>query len=194
MMAQIQQEKDRLNLAPKKFVMWLFVFASFMVFAALTSGFIVYAGGKGHGLNIILPDIFKYNTAVIVASSVTLFLASRAAKRLQFEKQRLFLWLTMLLGILFFVLQIYGWQILTYKMGVYFVDPNASRSFVYVLTGVHLLHIIVGLLFLLGALIGSYRNKPQVINLYRMEISSIFWHFLDIIWIYLYVFLLLNQY
>ena len=89
-MAQIQQEKDRLDLAPKKFVMWLFIFASFMVFAAFTSGFIVYVGGKGgHALNVILPDVFKYSTAVIVISSITLFLASRAAKRLQFGKHPL---------------------------------------------------------------------------------------------------------
>jgi cytochrome c oxidase subunit 3 len=192
-MAQIQQEKDRLNLVPKKFVVWLFVFASFMVFAALTSGFIVYAGGKGHALNVILPRIFLYSTTVIIMSSVTMFMASRAAKRLEAEKQRLFLWLTMLLGVMFFGLQIYGWYILTYKMGVFFVNPNASQSFIYVLSGVHLLHIIAGLLFLLNALIGSYRNKPQAINLYNMEISSIFWHFVDIVWIYLYVFLLLNQ-
>ena len=56
MMAQLQQEKDRLNLAPKKFNMWIFIFTSFMFFAAFTSGFIVYAGGKGHGLNVILPQ------------------------------------------------------------------------------------------------------------------------------------------
>ncbi len=193
MMAQIQQEKDRLQLAPKKFVVWLFIFASFMIFAALTSGFIVYAGGKGHAMNVILPRIFLYSTSVIVLSSITMFLASRAAKRLEFENQRLFLWLTMALGVVFFGLQIDGWYILTAKMGVFFVNPNASQSFIYVLTGVHLLHIIAGLLFLLNALIGSYRNKPQAINLYYMEISSIFWHFVDIVWIYLYVFLLLNQ-
>src|SRR5471030_928259 len=98
MVAQIQQEKDRLQLAPKKFVVWLFIFASFMIFAALTSGFIVYAGGKGHAMNVILPRIFLYSTAVIVMSSVTMFLASRAAKGLEAEKQRLLLWLTMLLG------------------------------------------------------------------------------------------------
>ena len=193
MMVQLHEEKDRLNLAPKKFVVWLFVFASFMIFAALTSGFIVYAGGKGHAMNVILPRIFLYSTSVIIMSSVTMFLASRAAKGLDAAKQRLFLWLTMLLGIVFFGLQIYGWYILTYKMGVFFVNPNASQSFIYVLSGMHLLHIVAGLLFLLNALIGSYRNKPQAINLYNMEISSIFWHFVDIVWIYLYVFLLLNQ-
>src|ERR1700729_4043970 len=113
MMAQLQQDKDRLNLAPKKFNMWLFIFTSFMFFAALTSGFIVYAGGRGHGLNVILPDVFMYSTATIVLSSVTMFLASRAAKRQELSKQRLFLWFTILLGIAFFALQVYGWYILT---------------------------------------------------------------------------------
>lgn len=193
MMAQIQQEKDRLNLAPKKFNLWLFIFTSFMLFAAFTSGFIVYAGGNGHGLNVILPNIFQYSTAVIILSSVTLFLASRAAKALQFGRQRLYLWLTFALGIVFCILQVDGWYILTYKMDIFFVNPNASRSFIYVLTGVHLVHIIAGLLVLLNALRGSYRNIPQVMNLYKMEMTSIFWHFVDIIWIYLYVFLLLNQ-
>lgn len=193
MTAQIQQEKDRLNLAPKKFNMWLFIFTSFMFFAALTSGFIVYVGGKGHALNVILPSAFMYSTTIIIISSITLFFASRAAKRHEISKQRLFLWLTMALGIAFFAVQIYGWYILTYKMGIFFINPNASRSFLYIFTGMHLIHIIAGLLFLLNVLISTYRNKPQAINLYKMEMSSIFWHFVDIIWIYLYVFLLLNQ-
>lgn len=191
MMAQIQQE-DRLNLGAKKFNMWIFIFTSFMFFAALTSGFIVYAGGSGHGIHIILPRAFMYSTTVMVISSITLFLASRAAKQLQFEKQRLFLLLTIILGIAFFVIQIYAWSILI-KMGVYFVNPNASQSFIYVFTAMHLIHILAGILLLGSTLIGSYRNRPQVKNLFKMEMSSIFWHFIDIIWIYLYVFLLLNQ-
>jgi cytochrome c oxidase subunit 3 len=121
-------------------------------------------------------------------------MASRAAKQLQFEKQRMLLWVTVFLGVAFFILQLYAWYTLAYKMQVYFVNPNASRSFIYVLSGAHLLHIIAGLLVLLNTIIGTYRNQSQVKNLYKMEIASIFWHFLDIIWIYLYVFLLLNQY
>ena len=191
MMAQLQQE-DKLNLAPKKFNMWLFIFTSFMFFAALTSGFIVYSGGAGKGIRIALPHAFMYSTAVIIISSVTLFLASRAAKQLQFEKQRLFLWLTALLGIAFFAIQVYAWSILV-QMGVYFTNPNASQSFIYVFTGMHLLHILGGLGLLFHALSGSYKNIPQVKNLFRMEFAGIFWHFIDIIWIYLYVFLLLNQ-
>jgi cytochrome c oxidase subunit III len=195
MMAQIQEERDRLNLSPKKFNMWLFIFTSFMLFAAFTSGFIVYAGGRGHGLNVLLPDVFKYSTAIIIISSVTLFLASRAAKRLEFGKQKLFLWLTFALGIAFCYLQVYGWYLLAYKMRIFFTgNPNASQSFIYVFTGVHLVHIIAGLLVIINTLRNAYRNTSQVINLYKMEMTSIFWHFLDIMWIYLYVFLLLNQY
>jgi cytochrome c oxidase subunit 3 len=191
MMAQIQQE-NKLNLGAKKFNMWIFVFTSFMFFAALTSGFIVYSGGRGRGLHIILPHAFIYSTACILLSSITLFMASKAARRLQFAKQRLYLGLTIGLGILFFVIQVYAWSILI-NMGVYFVNNNASQSFIYIFTGMHLVHIIAGLLLLANTLRGSYKNIPEVKNLFRMEMSSIFWHFVDIIWIYLYVFLLLNQ-
>lgn len=194
MMAQLQQDKDRLNLAPKKFNMWLFVFTSFMFFAALTSGFIVYVGGRGgHGTGIVLPTVFQYSTLVIILSSFTLFMASRAAKELQFVTQRVYLGITVLLGLAFFAIQLYGWSLLV-KMGVYFTNPNASQSFIYVFTGMHLLHILGGLGLLLYAIAGSYYNIGQVKNLFRMEFASIFWHFIDIIWIYLYVFLLLNQY
>ncbi len=192
-MAEMQQ-KDRYNLGAQKFNMWIFIFTSFMFFAALSSGFIVYSGGKGHGLDVIMPRAFIYSTAVIIISSVTFYMASQAAKRLQFDKQRLFLWATFFLGIAFFVIQIYAWYVLTYKMGVYFTNPNASRTFIYVFTGMHLLHIVAALLLLLNTIYSAYRNIPQVINLYKMELTGIFWHFLDIIWIYLYVFLLLNQY
>ncbi|MCC8410850.1 cytochrome c oxidase subunit 3 [Mucilaginibacter sp. UR6-1] len=177
---------------PKKFVMWLIVFASFMIFAALTSGFIVYVGGKGKGLSITIPPIFLYSTITIALSSLSMFLASKAAKQLKFTMQRLFLWITIGLGIAFFVLQVNGWSQLV-DMGVYFVNPNASQSFIYVFTGMHLLHIVAGLLLLLNSLVGSYRNIPQVKRIFWMEMSAIFWHFVDIIWIYLYVFLLLNQ-
>jgi len=192
MMAQIQQE-DKLNLGAKKFNMWIFIFTSFMLFAAFSSGFIVYSGGHGHGLDVRMPQAFIYSTIVIMMSSVTLFMASRAAKQLQFEKQRLFLWFTFFLGLAFFALQLYAWSVLI-KMGVYFLDPNASRSFIYVFSGMHLLHVIAALIVLLNTIRGTYRNIPQVKNLFKMEMTSIFWHFLDIMWIYLYVFLLLNQY
>ena len=193
MMAQIQQQEDKVNLGAKKFVMWIFIFTSFMLFAAFTSGFIVYIGGSGKGLGIALPESFRFSTIVLVISSITLFFASKAAKRLDFDKQQRLLWVTIGLGVAFLVLQVYGWYTLAYKMKIYLVDPNATRSFVYVITLAHLLHVIGGLIWLASSLSGSIKRIPQVKNLYRMEMTAIFWHFLDIIWIYLYVFLLLNQ-
>ncbi|WP_232336593.1 cytochrome c oxidase subunit 3 [Mucilaginibacter aquatilis] len=193
MMAQFQQDKGKLDLTPKRFNMWLFLFTSFMFFAALTSGFIVYIGGKGHGLNIKMPAAFMYSTAIIMISSITVFLASTAAKKSDVAKQRAFLWLTLLLGVGFFAMQIYAWYVLSFEMHAFLSNPNASISFVYVFSLMHLIHILAGLVLLIISLVSTYRKTPQVLNLFRMEMSSIFWHFVDIIWIYLYVFLLLNQ-
>lgn len=192
-MNQSTINKERLNLQPKKFSMWLFIITSFMLFAAFTSGFIVYTQGSvNKGIKIVLPHAFIFSTIVIIVSSATMYLAFRAAKQLQFEKQRQFLWLTLVLGVSFFCLQFYAWSILV-NMGVYLINPNASQSFIYIFTGVHLVHILAGLILVVNSLVGSYRNSPPVKNLFRLEMTSIFWHFVDILWIYLYVFLLLNQ-
>jgi cytochrome c oxidase subunit 3 len=173
--------------------MWIFVFVSFMMFAAFSSAFIVYVGGKGHALNMKMPTAFMYSTGIIVLSSVTLYLASRAAKGLQLQTQRLYLWITTALGVAFFGMQVYAWYVLSFEMKQYLINPNASVSFIYIFSLMHLLHIVAGIVVLLIAINGTYRKTPQVINLFRMEMTSIFWHFVDIIWIYLYVFLLLNQ-
>ena len=191
MMAQVQKE-DKYNLAPKKFNMWIFIFTSFMLFAALTSGFIVYVGGKTHGINVELPHSLLYSTIVIFVSSITLFFGSRAAKSLDKDKQRRFLWITLALGLVFLGLQVYALSTLI-KMGVYFINPNAAQSFIYVFIAAHFVHIIAALLLLINTIRRSYQNIPQVKNLYNMEMTAIFWHFLDIVWIYLYVFLLLNS-
>jgi cytochrome c oxidase subunit III len=192
-MRQAFTDQDKSNLKAKKFLMWLFVISSFMLFAALTSGYIVYtAGSPERGLKTLLPDVFIYSTIVIVLSSVTLHLAYKSAKMLKFGKQKLYLLLTIILGAAFFVLQLVAWRILI-KHGVYFVNFNASQSFVYVFTGAHLAHIFAGIILLIRALTGAIKNIPQTLNLFRLEVTSIFWHFLDILWIYLYVFLLLNQ-
>lgn len=186
-------EVDRHNLQPKKFIMWLFMVSSIIFFAGLTSAFIVYSGdGAGKTLNVQLPKIFELSTVVIIISSFTLHYSYLQTKRLQFTKQKIGLWLTFVLGMLFIGLQVYGWSTWI-NLGIYFTNSNASISFVYVFTLFHILHIIAGLIILITALASSYKKLPNVTNLFRMEIASIFWHFVDILWIYLYVFLLLNQ-
>lgn len=186
--------EDRQNLKARKFLMWLFVITSFMMFAALTSGYIVYtAGNAARGLKIILPNAFQLSTLIILASSVTMFMASKAAKKLEYAKQNTYLWLTILLGLCFFVSQFYCWSVL-FNMGVPFAfNQNASQSFIYVFMGIHLAHILLGVGFVAYSIRNKSKNISQAHNLYRLEISSLFWHFIDILWIYLYVFLLLNQ-
>jgi len=185
--------EDMQSLKARKFLMWLFIISSFMIFAALTSGFIVYTEGNvERGIKVLLPKAFIYSTVIIVISSLTMHLAYLATKRLEFGKEKLYLVLTIILGIAFFFSQLSAWSALT-AAGAYFVNYNASQSFIYIFTGAHLLHIFGGILMLVYTLIGKIRDIPQSRNLFRVEVTSIFWHFLDILWIYLYVFLLLNQ-
>jgi cytochrome c oxidase subunit 3 len=192
-MQSMNNEVDRYNLQPKKFIMWLFMISSIIFFAGLTSGFIVYSGdGAGKSLNVPLPKSFIYSTIIIIISSLTLHWSYLQTKRLKFERQKLGLWLTLVLGLVFIGMQIYGWAVWT-DLGIFFINSNASISFVYVFTLTHILHIIAGLIIILAALASSYKKLPNVTNLFRMEIASIFWHFVDILWIYLYVFLLLSQ-
>jgi len=177
----------------KKFNLWLGMIGMFMMFAALSSGFIVYtASGVDKGIKTILPNAFIYSTLAIVASSFTLHLAHSAVKRKAFGRQRLFLLLTIALGLLFFGLQVHAWQVFAGR-GIYFVNGNASQSFVFVFTGMHLAHIAAGLAVLARCWIGAARGIPFVHNRFRMEIAVVFWHFLDALWIYIYIFLLLNQ-
>lgn len=192
-MAHSTSEQDRVNLGAKKFLMWLFIVSSFIFFAGLTSGYIVYtAGDPSRGIKMILPKTFLYSTITIVLSSITMHLAYVAGKRLQFEKQKLMIGATFVLGIVFFILQLSTWKTFV-AQGIYFVNPNASLSFMYVFIGAHLVHIFAGLMMLLNVYLGRVKNIPQIKNIYRLETTAVFWHFIDVLWIYLYVFLLLNQ-
>lgn len=192
-MENITPVEDMQSLKARKFLMWLFIISSFMMFAALTSGFIVYTEGNAErGIKVLLPKAFIYSTVIIMISSITMHLAYLSAKKLDFGKQKLYTFLTILLGIGFFFSQYNAWAVLT-NSGAYFVNYNASQSFIYVFTGAHLLHIFAGIIMLVYSYIGKIRNITQVRNLFRLEVTSIFWHFIDILWIYLYVFLLLNQ-
>ncbi len=189
----LQQEKLQQVRKAQKFNLWLGMIGMFMMFAALSSGFIVYtASGVDKGIKTLLPQTFIYSTIVILISSLTITLAYKAAKKGDLAKQKLFLWITLVLGVLFFVFQVDSWRILT-DHGVYFINNNASQSFIYVFTGLHLGHIIAGLIVLVRALQGISKPEPEGSNVFRMDLATIFWHFLDLLWIYIYVFLLLNQ-
>ncbi|NQD69113.1 heme-copper oxidase subunit III [Sphingobacterium shayense] len=177
----------------KKFNLWLGMIGMFMMFAALSSGFIVYtASGVDKGIKTILPNIFIWSTIVIVVSSITLHLAYQAAKAEKLGKQRLLLIATFALGVAFFCMQYHAWTVLVSRE-IYFINSNASQSFIYIFTGLHLAHIVAGLIVLVRCFIGATNAVPFQDNQFRMNLAVIFWHFLDLLWIYIYVFLLLNQ-
>ena len=193
-MVQPKDSYDYLaTLKAKKFSLYVFLVVSFMLFAAWSSGFIVYsAGGEDKGLKTLLPNTFIFSTLTILLSSVTIHLSYGAAKIGNFAKQRLWLVITILFGALFFILQYNAWMELA-KSGVMFINNNASQSFIYVFVWAHQVHILAGVIVLLNALFKANNKQPLIKNRFRMELASIFWHFLDILWIYIYVFLLLNQ-
>ncbi|WP_175634053.1 cytochrome c oxidase subunit 3 [Pedobacter ghigonis] len=188
----MEKIQDTFDPKPRKFIVWLFVVSSTIMFGGFTSYYLVFAASKGKGHGLVLPDAFIYSSLVILASSVTLFLAARALKKLNFSSQRNLLWLTVILAVAFGIMQFNAWGSMV-RTGATLVGNNAAISFIYVVSGLHLLHIIAGVGFIINALIGSYKNIPAAKSQYRMEIASIFWHFIDILWIYLYVFLLLNR-
>lgn len=187
-----QQEEISIGLKSKKFLVWLFVVSSTIMFGGWTSYYLVFMASKGKGHGLVLPEVFNYSTIVLVISSVSLFLAARAIKKGERGFQQLFLWITFALGIVFGILQYQGWVGL-YQSGAVLVNNNAAISMIYIISGFHLLHIVGGLAFVINSLVGSYREVPQEVAEYRQDITSIFWHFIDILWIYLYVFLLLNS-
>jgi cytochrome c oxidase subunit 3 len=187
-----QQEEITMGFKSKKFLVWLFVVSSTIMFGGWTSYYLVFMASKGKGHGLILPEVFTYSTIVLVASSITLFIAARSLKKGDRRLQQIFLWITLALGIVFGVLQYQGWSSLV-QTGANLVNNNAAISMIYIVSGFHLLHILGGLAFIINSLVGSYREVSQEVAEFKQDITSIFWHFIDILWIYLYVFLLLNS-
>ncbi len=188
----ISTPKISFDAKPKKFVVWLFVVSSIIMFGGFTSYYIVFAASKNKGHGLVLPEVFNYSTVILLASSVFLFLASKALQKDNRKLQQTFLALTFGLGLIFGFLQFNAWTTL-YQSGATLVNNNAAISIIYVVSGLHLLHIFAGLCFILNSFFGAYKQIPMPKALYRQEIAAIFWHFIDILWIYLYVFLLLNS-
>jgi cytochrome c oxidase subunit III len=186
----MDDRKDIQNLSARKFMVWLAIASSFMLVAGLTSVFLIStsAGDEAHTR---LPFVFVISTVVILGSSLTLHIAGKSLKGLQNTKFHLYLKLTIALGLLFMLLQAVAWGILLHQK-VYFDMHKSYQSFIYVFVAVHLLHIITGIALLGYTLSGSLQNNPRYRILHRLEMSTPFWHFIDILWVYLYLFLMLK--
>ena len=170
-------------------LLWIGIVSIVMLFAGLTSAYVVRAD-NGNWLLFNLPNAFFLSTALIVASSITLFMALQMAKKNSKAGTVIGVLLTFGLGIAFTFTQFTGWNELTAK-GVVFAGKysNAAGSFLYALTGLHLAHLFGGLISLFVTLINSLRGKYTEGNTLGLELTSIYWHFLDILWVYLFLFL-----
>lgn len=185
------QEYGRSKIHPKKFALWAACASIMMMFAAFTSAYIVRQAA-GNWLEFRLPDIFYFNTLVILLSSVTLHSSYIAFKK---GKQGLYkglLGATFLLGLAFLVLQYQGWVTLS-EIGVP-LKTNPSGDFIYVISGVHAAHILGGIAALTVALITAFFMKFKVTpaRKLRFEMTLTYWHFVDFLWVYLLVFFTLQ--
>jgi cytochrome c oxidase subunit III len=182
-----KQPEATLSVDPKKFILWLFIVSIVMLFASQTSAYLVRRA-EGNWLEFEMPVVFWYSTVVLLLSSISMQWAYFSAKKDNFSQLKIAISITFALGLAFLWMQFEGWREMV-NMKVYFVG-NPSGSFLYVFTGLHAFHLISGLIVLLLALASSFRLKVHAKNLRRIGICATYWHFLDILWVYLFFFLL----
>lgn len=189
-LAYVEGAEQPIAMHPKKFALWLFIVSVVMIFASLTSAFIVRQG-EGNWLEYDLPEILWFTSAVILLSSASMHWAYVSAKNDQMSNLKLALSITSVLGIVFLIGQWFSWVALV-ERDVYFVG-NPAGSFMYVLTGLHAVHLISGVIFLIIVLISSFKYQIHSKRMNTMEMCATYWHFLGGLWLYLFMFLLLNH-
>ena len=182
-----QEPKPILRVNKWKFITWLFIVTIIMLFASQTSAYLVRRA-EGRWVEFEIPSIFWVSTFVLIASSISMHLAVLAARKDQFAKLKAYISLTTIFGLAFLVMQYLGWQELQ-RAGIY-LKGNPSESFYYLLTGLHGFHLITGIGVLLYSLFAVYKDHVHSKSMVQMEVCSTYWHFLDILWVYLFVFLL----
>lgn len=186
----VNRTEQRKKIHPQKFAMWIAMGSIVMMFAGLTSAYIVRKA-QGNWVFYELPVIFWVSTFAIVLSSVTIFLGVKAFKERRMLRFRRLITATLILGLLFGLFQYLGFNQL-YANNIR-LDGNPSESFLFIITGLHLLHIAGGIVALLIVFIRAFRTRVKIYNATGLEIVASYWHFVDVLWIYLFVFFLANQ-
>ncbi len=180
--------EQRKKIHPHKFTLWVGIGSLLMMFAGLTSAYIVKRN-QANWQSFELPQFFWYSTAAIVLSSLTIFLAEKAFMQREMKKYRSLLIATLVLGVLFIVFQLLGFQQLWAKQVT--LTGNVSYSFMYVIVSLHVAHVIGGLIALIVLFAKAFSTKTRIYNSVPVELVSTYWHFVDILWIYLLIFLLM---
>ena len=197
--------KERKKIHPQKFMLWVAMGSMSMAFAGLTSAYVVRQA-QGNWRYYTLPHAFWYSSAVILISSITIFFGVKAFKNREMPKFRLLITTTLVLGILFGALQYAGFYQLYHQVqqiringqvlneaSTVRVDGNPSESFLFIIAGLHLLHLLGGIIALLFVFFRAFRTRVKTYNATGLEIVAGYWHFVDILWLYLFIFFLANQ-
>ncbi len=178
------------NKVRAKKMMLLFALLSItMTFAGLTSAYIVSKGRPDWLVDFKLPTLFFFSTLLLIISSITIQIAKYNLTQNK-SKKNVLIWLlaTLLLGIVFCVLQFFSFKNLI-EMGYFFAGAQSTitTSFIYVLTFLHAVHVFAGIIVLLVLIYNTNRDK-YLVNKLGFNLGVTFWHFLDILWLYLFLF------
>lgn len=184
-----EEQKSRTARSYKLILLFAMVSMT-MMFAGLTSAFVVSKSRTDWLKDFQLPPAFYYSTLAIIACSVTFHLAKIAIKKNNQSKTTIFLLTTLVLGILFVILQFVGFGQIV-ENGYYFTGSGSSitTTFLYVVTVVHLIHLAGGVISLLIIIYNHFKQKYNSSQTLGIELGAMYWHFLDLLWVYLFLFL-----
>lgn len=182
-------EENQYKVHPKKMVLWLFLVGIVMLFAGLTSAYIVKKGDPKGWVDVAMPSLFVVSTVLVVLSSATMQWAYHSAKTDEINRIKLALGLTLVLGLGFLASQLAAAQEMI-DHGQYFSGNAVSVSFIYVLAGLHFAHIAGGIIYLAVLWVSSFQLKVHKKNLLKISLCTTYWHFVGGLWVYLYLFLL----
>ena len=185
----IVMNQQRKKMHPHKFTLWVAIASILMMFAGLTSAFIV----KSNLVNwkpVSLPDVFYASTAVILISSLTIQMALRSFKNREMNQYRMLIGVTLVLGTAFIILQWMGFKAL-WAQQITFKGAAGAGQFLYVIFGLHALHVIGGIITLIVMFIKAYTGKVKLYSPVPVEVAATYWHFVDLLWLYLLVFFLI---
>jgi len=182
----LQEKNDR----AKKMMLWFGIISLIMSFAGLTSAVIVSSARPDWSEDLQLPNVFIFSVFAIVLSSITFLLAKRALKQGNRAATSTYLIITLVLGLAFITAQFLGFGELI-DGGYYLTGPTSDpkASFVFLIAFVHILHVLVGLFCLVVVIYNHFKQKYTATNMLGLELAGTFWHFVDILWVYLFLFL-----
>ncbi len=171
-----------------KQMLWVSMISMTMMFAGLTSAYVV-SKSREDWVTFELPSAFYISTLLIILSSITFFFAKKAIKKNNRKQTTSLLITTLILGLAFVYFQFQGFSQLI-EAGLYFTgkQSNVSSSFLYVITISHMVHILVGIVVLLRVLYQNTRGKYNANSYLGLDLGAIFWHFVDVLWVYLFLF------